>query len=136
MCVILFRLWHQLTLQLLTFVKHPSFAKGDGLVKVRNNLITYLRGRHGHDCMVVGFVTTCAISTYHLTTNVMSLNPAHSEPYSIRHNMIKFVNDLRQVSGFLRVLLFPPPQYNRNIVENDFNPHNPNPLHLFSVKTM
>ena len=23
------------------------------------------RGRHGHDCMVVGFTTTFAISTYH-----------------------------------------------------------------------
>ena len=22
-------------------------------------------GHHGHDCMVVGFTTTCAISAYH-----------------------------------------------------------------------
>ena len=37
------------------------------------------------------------------------LNPIHGEVYSIQHNVIKFVNDLRQVSGFLRVLWFPPP---------------------------
>ena len=40
------------------------------------------------------------------TTNVVSLNPAHSKVYSIQHYVIKFVSDLRQVSGFLR---FPPP---------------------------
>lgn len=34
------KLWHQLTLQLLTFVKHPSFAKGDGLVKMYENFLS------------------------------------------------------------------------------------------------
>jgi hypothetical protein len=29
--------------------------------------------------------------------------------YSIQHYVIKFVNDLRQVGGFLPVLRFPPP---------------------------
>jgi hypothetical protein len=28
--------------------------------------------------------------------------------YSIQHFVIKFVSDLRQVGGFLRVLMFPP----------------------------
>ena len=32
-----------------------------------------------------------------------------SEVYSIQHYVIKFVNDLRQVGGFPRVLRFPPP---------------------------
>jgi hypothetical protein len=32
-----------------------------------------------------------------------------NEVYSIQHYVIKFVSDLRQVGGFLRVLLFPPP---------------------------
>jgi len=32
-----------------------------------------------------------------------------SEVYSIQHYMIKFVSDLRQVGGFLRVLWFLPP---------------------------
>ena len=44
-----------------------------------------------------------------ITTKVVSLNPIHSEVYSIQHYVIKFVSDLQQVSGFLRVLRFPPP---------------------------
>jgi hypothetical protein len=31
------------------------------------------------------------------------------EVYSIQHYVMKFVSDLRQVGGFLRVLRFPPP---------------------------
>jgi len=34
---------------------------------------------------------------------------AQDEVYSIQHYVIKCVNDLRQVDGFLRVLRFPPP---------------------------
>ena len=30
--------------------------------------------------------------------------------YSIQHFVIKFVSELRQVDGFLRVLWFPPPK--------------------------
>jgi hypothetical protein len=40
-----------------------------------------------------------------IATEVVSSNPAHGEVYSI-HYVIKFVSDLRQVSGFLQ---FPPP---------------------------
>jgi hypothetical protein len=32
---------------------------------------------------------------------VVSLNPAHGEVYSIQHYVIKFVSDLQQVDGFL-----------------------------------
>ena len=39
----------------------------------------------------------------------MSSNPVHGEVFSIQHYVIEFINDLWQVSGFLRVLLFPPP---------------------------
>ena len=42
-------------------------------------------------------------------TKAVSSNPAHGEVYSIQHYVIKFVSDLRQVNGFLRVLRFPPP---------------------------
>ena len=59
------------------------------------------------DGMVVGFTTTCAISA--INTKVVSLNPARGEVYLIQHHVIKFVSDLRQVGGFLRVLRFPPP---------------------------
>jgi len=44
-----------------------------------------------------------------VTTNVVSLNPAHVEVYSIQHYMIKSVSDLLQVDGFLMVLRSPPP---------------------------
>jgi hypothetical protein len=39
----------------------------------------------------------------------VSSNPVHGVVYSIQHYVIKFVSDLRQVGGFLRVLQFPPP---------------------------
>jgi hypothetical protein len=42
-----------------------------------------------------------------ITTKVVSLNPTHSEVYSI-HYVIEFVSDLRQVCGFLQILRFPP----------------------------
>ena len=34
-----------------------------------------------------------------LRSNVVSSNPVHGEAYSIHHYVIKFVSDLRQVSG-------------------------------------
>ena len=39
----------------------------------------------------------------------MSLNLVHGEVYLIQHYVIKFVSDLRQVSGFLEVFGFSPP---------------------------
>ena len=39
----------------------------------------------------------------------VSSNPVHEEVYTIQHYVIKFVNVLRQVGGFLRVLRFPQP---------------------------
>jgi hypothetical protein len=45
-----------------------------------------------------------------ITTYVVSSNPAQARcMYLIQHYMIKFVSDLRHVSGLLRVLRFPPP---------------------------
>jgi len=44
-----------------------------------------------------------------ITSNVVSSNPAHDEAYSIQHYVNKFVSDLRQVGGFLRLLRFPQP---------------------------
>jgi len=35
-----------------------------------------------------------------ITTNVVSLNPAHGKVYSIQQYVIKFVSYLRQVSDF------------------------------------
>ena len=44
-----------------------------------------------------------------ITTKVVNLNTVHDEVYSIQHYVIKFVSDLRQTSGFLRVHRFLPP---------------------------
>jgi hypothetical protein len=51
-----------------------------------------------------------------ITTYVVSSIPTHGEVYSIQYYVIKFVSDLRQVTGFLHVLRFPPPRYNWNLV--------------------
>ena len=61
-----------------------------------------------------------------ITTEVVSLNPAHGEVYSIQHYVIKFFSDLRQVGGFLRHSGFLH-QYYWNIVETGVKHHNSNP---------
>jgi hypothetical protein len=58
------------------------------------------RARRGRDRVVVAYTTT---------TNVVSLNPGHGEVYSIQHYVIKCGRDLRQASGFPRLLRCPPP---------------------------
>ena len=35
-------------------------------------------------------------------------SPVHGEAYSIQHYVMKSINDLQQVGGFLKVLRFPP----------------------------
>ena len=57
--------------------------------------------------MVVGFITTYAVSAYHHWRDFESRS---GEVYSIQHYVTKFVSDLRQVDGFLGVLWFPPPK--------------------------
>jgi hypothetical protein len=49
------------------------------------------------------------VQSVHITINAVSSNPSHGEMYSIQHYVIKFVNDLRQVGVFLRILRFSPP---------------------------
>ena len=44
----------------------------------------------------------------HITTNVVSSNPAHGEVYSLQNYVIRFASDLWQVGGFLQVHRFPP----------------------------
>ena len=43
------------------------------------------------------------------TTKVVSLNPDHASCTRYQYYAIKFVSDLRQVGGFLRVLRIPRP---------------------------
>ena len=42
------------------------------------------------------------------TTIIVSSNPVRGEVYLIQRYVMKFVNDLRQVGGFLQVLRFTP----------------------------
>jgi hypothetical protein len=78
-------------------------------INVFSFLISYLfvssvcvrKDDHVRDCMVVGFTTTCAI-----TTKVVSSKSFMADVYLIQQYEIKFVSDLRQVGGFL---WFPPP---------------------------
>jgi hypothetical protein len=64
-------------------------------------------GHHGLDCLVVEFTITFAINAYHHKS--CEFKSAHGKVYLIQHYVIKFVSDLRQVSGFLLVLRLPPP---------------------------
>jgi len=56
--------------------------------------------------MVVGLQLPVQLDP--ITTKVVSSNPVYGEEYSIQHYVIKFVSDVRQVCGFLRVLRFHP----------------------------
>jgi hypothetical protein len=54
-------------------------------------------------------ITTKIQIILYLRTDIVSLNLAHGEVYSIQHYVIKFVSDLRQFSCFHQVLRIPPP---------------------------
>ena len=66
-------------------------------------ILYYLRGRR--DRMVVGFITTYAISVYHHWCCEFESRSWRG----VQHYVMKFFSDLRQVGGFLRVFRFPPP---------------------------
>ena len=63
-----------------------------------------------------------------ITTTIVSSNPFHVEKYSIPHYVIKFVRDLQQVSGFLRIVWCPPPiKLSTILLKVALNTINPNP---------
>ena len=78
------------------------------------------RGRRGRDGVV-----QLPVQSVIINTNVVSSNPTNGKMYSMPHYVIKFVSDLRQVCGFLPVLLL-------NIVENGIKHHDPK-LHFNSL---
>jgi gamma-glutamylcyclotransferase (GGCT)/AIG2-like uncharacterized protein YtfP len=51
----------------------------------------------------------------------ISCRNVHGEVYSIQHNVIKIVSDLRHVSGFLWVLQFPLPLYIKLLLKVPLN---------------
>ena len=68
------------------------------------SLKTYIRGCLGRDLMVVALTTTCAISAHQHRYCELESRPGRG----VQRYVIKFVSDLRQVGGVLRVLRFPP----------------------------
>ena len=76
------------------------------VVFIQNILPTYwlFWGRHCRGRMVVGFTTTYAISAYHHWSCEFESRSGRGVQYFV----IKFISDLRQIGGFLRVLRFPP----------------------------
>jgi hypothetical protein len=70
-----------------------------------HSLLTMRLILHLGAVVVIGFKTTYIMQSVPITINVVSTNLIQA----IQHYVIKFVSDLRQVDGFLRVLQFPPP---------------------------
>jgi hypothetical protein len=62
-------------------------------------------GRRGRNRIVVGFATTYADIAYHHWCRELESRWG----WGVQHYVIKFVNDLRLVGSFLRVLRFPSP---------------------------
>ena len=58
--------------------------------------------------IVFGNVYRAPVQPVPINTKVMSSSPVHGEVYSIQHYVIKFLSNLWQVGGFLRLLRFPP----------------------------
>ena len=73
-------------------------------IYTQHNIPIQAWGRRGRDRMVVRFTTTY-VQLEPITTDVIS-NPLRAV---VQHYVMTFVSGLRQVGGFLRVLLFPPP---------------------------
>ena len=70
------------------------------------HLPSQIRGRcGGHDRILLDL--QLSVQSVPITINVVSLNPVHGEVYLIQHYVLKFVSNLWQVGGFLRVLQFP-----------------------------
>jgi hypothetical protein len=76
---------------LLKFKRHSFW--GHTPFGVMSCNLSFIFDHHGHDRMVVGFTTSCAISAY------------HGEVYWIQHYVIKFVSDLWQVGWFFWTLV-------------------------------
>jgi hypothetical protein len=60
-----------------------------------------------------------------ITRPIWKWNLIHGEVYSIKHYVIMFVSNLRQVRNFLHQYIWQP-RYNWNIVESGVKKHKPN----------
>ena len=109
-----------------------SFTISQKINGVKISLLMSGMDLRGRDHMVLGFTTTCAIGAYHHWCCEFESQSGRC----LQHYVIKFVSDLRQVSGFLLVLQFPPPIkliatiYNWNIVEIGIKHHKTKPINV------
>ena len=86
-----------LTIYWVCFQIWKQTSEGRKILEIAH--ITVLRGHRGRGRVVVGLTTIFAIRAYHHWSCEFE---SHSgEVYSIQHYVIMFVNDLRQVGGFL-----------------------------------
>jgi hypothetical protein len=88
----------------IVFFKYKWLFHRPLVITIRFHFHIFVRDR-GHDSVVVGFTTTSAISAYHHWCCDFESRSGRG----VQHYAIKFVSDLRQVSGFLQVLRFLPP---------------------------
>ena len=78
-------------------------------------------GHHGRDHMIVGFTTTYASSAHHHYSCEFE---SHSgKVCTIQLCVIKFVSELQQIGGFLRVLRFPPTIKLKSMLDKDLHDH-------------
>ena len=101
-----------------TSILNSDTCKSVNVIGIINSAPTCKRshGNRHHTCqcnrkkgavvgMIVGFTTTYAISAFHHWCCEFKSRWGRG----VQHYVIKFVSDLRQVGGFLRVPRFPPP---------------------------
>ena len=90
----------------LKLIKKNIFSDSVPIVSIFNYTVCKTKG----ETVVVVFVRELdlqlPVQSVLITTKLVSSNPAHGKVYSIKHYVIKFVNDLRQFGAFLRL---PPP---------------------------
>jgi hypothetical protein len=80
-----------------------SISISDWHLKLSDN--NQAKGLRDRDRMVVEFIPTYAISTYHHGCCEFESRSGRG----VQHYVIRFVSDLWQIGGFLRVLRFPLP---------------------------
>ena len=84
-----FRLWHQLTLQVLDFVQDPCFAQGDGLIKLYENFISEFEHRVNPLSLVeiilhvVGQMTDPNVALSFLEKTHENSSPTNSKGYPL-----------------------------------------------------
>jgi len=71
-------------------------------------LVVNLSGHLYYTDMIWESSCSCSYGSW-IYNNVVSSNLIYGESCSIQHCVIKFVSDLRQVGGFIRVIRFSPP---------------------------